>query len=341
MIRRPLATIRKKIDFFESKGIPYILHQTNERIEVHSKVGSYINKESFFPPHEINFIKRVKDYVIKNEIYMKFRRIFETEEERKKIKYFAYNKKIKPGTTITGGKEIDLKNAYWKTMRKYKIIDQQLYEEALPISWKKALQKGIIDRYTYERCKKITQPNAAKEKFITDDQRKQMAGKSKKTRLAAAGSMAKKTRTIEFDGKKQIVHDPDTSVLTEHLWDNICYQVGIRMVKAMKLSKDNFVFFWVDALFVSSDSYSKAIKYFKSQGYSYTISPVQWIRFDARHVVVKGKGKWVKVNAKKFAEYKEKGFKVNEGRQMVWKTERKFPFKNSLTDEQISKMVPE
>lgn len=94
--------------------------------------------------------------------------------------------------------------------------------------WSTALKLGMINSELYEKGLKI----------------------QKKTRLAALGSLAKRTKVYEFDGttmkfKNEIINDH-----TEHLWFKICQHLGNAMFKAKQSAKSNFIFYWVDGIYV-------------------------------------------------------------------------------------------
>ncbi len=69
-------------------------------------------------------------------------------------------------------------------------------------------------------------------------------------RLASLGSLAKTTRKITFDGKKYKIEPRYAgSEDTKHIWYAISWEVDKMMKKCMKALKNDFAFYWVDAIF--------------------------------------------------------------------------------------------
>jgi len=112
---------------------------------------------------------------------------------------------------------------------------------------------------------------------------------SKMSRLAALGSLAKKTTVIEFDGKKEIRRPEICSPLTEHLWDIICKQVGDHMNEVSSSIGDAFMFFWVDAMFCKKSAAGAVKKAFRRLGYEFSQEPVRSITIQPNTIIVEGK----------------------------------------------------
>src|SRR5271156_5598922 len=115
MVRTTNEKIQRAIRLFTRHGIPFTLKTTNQRVELYSKVANYSNKESELPAHELAFIKKVKQSIVKNELYKTVRNRFKSEASRKKIKYFHVAPHRVPGDLLKNCVEIDLKSAYWET----------------------------------------------------------------------------------------------------------------------------------------------------------------------------------------------------------------------------------
>lgn len=135
---------------------------------------------------------------------------------------------------------------------------------------------------------------------------------NKVARLASIGTLAKKTRKLVYDGVS--VEDVGTikSTKTEFLWDTICYKVGQIMMEAAKIAGDDFIFLWVDAIFVHGASKNKIVELFKSYDYKDShISKCEKLEFLEKKIIVTSeeKGKEKKINGKN-----------------VWVTQRMFPF---------------
>ncbi len=299
-------------------GLWYKLRITNGRwvFSCSRLKGEFMNADAKFPMKELSFIKGVKQYVEDNEIYKKVKnrfKSFEDEklkdaEKKKKIKYFFYNKKIVPGTVFKDYIEIDMKSAFWVTAYRLGIINKEIFDKGM---------YGYIDK------------NGEKV-YI-----------SKKSRLAAIGTLAKRYRDFEFDGVNLTKHPPVESKLTEFLWDEVCYQTGKVMYKAGKIAEKSgkingtdtgFAFGWVDALFVHVSVVAEVKAFFKEAGYGTSTYKCEEIIFSDRKIVVdsKAKGKWVR------RKNKETGKK-----ERVWETKRPFPYKQLLKEEDILKLAAE
>lgn len=76
-------------------------------------------------PSELGFIKRVKNYVVKNEIYLNF---VENFYNPKDIRYISISRK-KPASIYENIIEIDIDEAYWKTSHILGVINDAIYHE--------------------------------------------------------------------------------------------------------------------------------------------------------------------------------------------------------------------
>lgn len=294
--RIPRKLLEKKVAFFLKHSIPFKMMNTNERTVVHAegRWGSWMNKESTFKPQYLQFIKAVKDHIVKNETWRGVRNNFQAAGSEKKIKYFYYNKSYGPGTYFEDIMEVDLKGAYW----------EQLYK--LP---------GVITEEIYKKGLEV----------------------DKRTRLACVGTLAKTTEVINFDGKKETLGDPIKSTETEFLWNVISYKIGKLMAKAMRVAKKDFIFFWVDAIFIHGDSAKELVKLFKEAGFECSVHKCEWVRFDKTKIVVhsKEKGKYLTKRERTTVTLPngKTGKKIKS--QKVWTNERPFPFKEVLTEKDL------
>lgn len=134
--------------------------------------------------------------------------------------------------------------------------------------WVSAFQLGIIDEEIYQKGKKI----------------------NKIVRLAALGSLAKKTETFEFDGERMIKKTVERSYETENLWFAICDKVGSLMSKLSKRIGNDFITYWVDGIyFVNTPENFKIItETFKNEGYACKIEQVSSIVFNQSDFVITG-----------------------------------------------------
>ena len=255
-IRVPHDKILQMINSHVKNGVPFTYKVTNQREQFKSVINNVMNKESAFPSNELNFIKQVKERIIKTEFYKEIPNKFKTKKSRGKIKYYSYNKNRKAGDVINGGYEVDLTGAYWNKLNYMGGLSEDLYA------------KGNIV--------------------------------SKESRLAAVGTLAKTTRVFQFDGKKQKELPPIKSVLTEHIWHTIAYEVGLIMTDVAKACGDDFIFFWVDAMFVTDRSVEKVKKIFAKYGYKFSVDKIKYVQFNKKGLVVKGKGKWIEKDGQRY-----------------------------------------
>lgn len=298
------AKLEKKVKFFLKYKIPFKKVSTNERVVVHAegRWGSWMNNDSSFPAAELNFIKQVKSHIVANNTFKKVRNYFKDEQRIKKIKYFFYNKKRQPGDRFEEVYEIDLKNAYWDTAYNLPKDGTKLFSNEI-------YAKGLTV--------------------------------SKKSRLAAIGSLARVKRITEFDGTDQKTLPDERSIETEFLWHTICNKIGKTMAKGSKMTKDEFLFFWVDAMFVKSKEAKDEIeKYFKSLGYQYSVYKCEWVSFQDKHIIVKcaAKGKWVTKYREEIVERGGKKY-LRKVRYKEWVDERPFPYKVSLSEKDIANLA--
>lgn len=271
--------VLKTIHWYIKRKIPFTYEVQNETINVISKFGSYSTRSKEYTINEINFIKEVKRHIIKNGLQNPYRDRFTTPESRKNIKYFFYNKTLKPGQELNDLLNIDLTAAYWQTAKKFGLFDgaPHLYEQGL--SWEKAI-------------KRLHGSKELREERLLEMIR---TGKSnairKQVRLTAIGSLAKKKRIYKFDGKKQVELPTKRSEKTEFLWDVICEHVGNLLCQVAKSCGKDFVFFWVDGIYIKPQSRNKVEQLFKKAGYSWKIEPITWIKTTDRNIILKCPGK--------------------------------------------------
>jgi len=160
---------------------------------------------------------------------------------------------------------------------------------------------------------------------------------SKKSRLAAIGSLAKVKNIIEFDGKEERKLPPVKSEKTEFLWNTICHKIGKTMFRASKLAKNDFLFFWVDGVFIKDKNKVNEIqKFLKYNGYESTVSLCEWVKFDEKGLVVKSKakGKWITTTKEEIVIRDGKKF-IKNVKTKVWKDERPFPYSGAISDKEI------
>lgn len=221
---------------------------------------------------------------------------------------------------------------------KHHIIKQKIFD-VIPNHFKEDMDKEKIKYYAYSPrykagdfinggteidMKSAYWETANMANMLTAEIYKKGIEVSKLARLASIGTLAKKSRTIIYDGKTETDLGLTRSEMTEFLWDTICYKVGEIMSEAAERNANEFIFFWVDGIFVTGNEGKKTAEFFKSVGYKASVSHCEWFRFETNKVVVKSKekGKWKTKNGKTW-----------------WTDERPFPFNNFMAQKEIDKMT--
>ncbi len=224
---------RATISFYLKHKIPFKYEIQNETITITCKLGSYSTFAKTYTIDEINFIKKVKQHIIKNELNLPY-----LDATPGKVKYFMYGDALKDGAKIGDMVNIDISSAYWET----------------------ANAMGLFSDAIYEQGNKIR----------------------KQARLAALGSLAKKKRIYEFDGKVQIKHPIKRSEQTEKIWDVICEKVGQVLTDAANACGKDFYFFWIDGIYVKKRAMETVTSVFKQHGYGYKVNEYKEITIDKR-----------------------------------------------------------
>lgn len=239
------------IPYHKRHHIPYTMRQTKNHVYLDSNEGNYMTEDHAFPMRELIYIQQFKKHAIESGVYKKVPKI-----NHKNIQFYLYNGTVKPGSIFKNCFEIDLKSAYWERARRIKgMVPDNLHQKTIDINPK----TGKI--------------------FM-----------SKMTRLAAIGSLAKHEYRFYFDGKKEHKKRGAGSPLTEHVWDFICYEVGKTMSKAAKHVQGAFIFFWVDAIFVTTNRDRGSVtRIFKKSGYDVTVKKIKKIQFNEKKILVTDK----------------------------------------------------
>lgn len=124
---------------------------------------------------------------------------------------------------------------------------------------------------------------------ISDDIYKKGLDMGKVVRLAALGSLAKKKDIWVYDGKsfkkQETVKSP-----YENIWFAICKKISDIMNDIVKSIGDDFVFYWVDGIYVkqSPGLIDKIVTKFKDKGYSVHFEYVPKVSFHKDGFTVQG-----------------------------------------------------
>ena len=236
------------IPYHKRNKIPYAIRFTNNHTYLDSSEGNYMTEDHSFPMRELIYIQMFKDHIIKEKLYQGVPKV-----DADKIKFYDYNRKLlKSGDRFDGCKEIDLKSAYWTYARQnLGLVTDKLHKKTIDINPK----TGEI--------------------FM-----------SKMTRLAAVGSLAKVEENYYFDGEETHKRPYVRSRRTSHVWDHICYKVGLIMQKAAKAAGNGYLFYWTDAIFVTSGTAAKAVeRVFKAEGFAFKTRSIQRVKVENRHIM--------------------------------------------------------
>lgn len=294
MIPSTHQQVRDTINLYLKNRVSFRFIVQNDTISVESKSGSYTTRNADYTIPEINFIKAVKQHIKKNNLAEPFRDQYAGGKKSKHIMYFRYHPKLKPGMKFTDVVNIDITAAYWETAWQFGLLREDLYKHGK--TYEKAVKQGLKEKTIWQQSREG--------KIIR-----------KQVRLAAIGSLAKKQRIYEYNGetKKQKLVEVRRSDATEFLWDAICDHVGTVLMDIAKACGDDFIFFWVDGIYVKKGSEKKVCSMFKKYGYDYKINKISAIEVDARNIHVKLDPPEIKI--------------VN-GKQVV-KESKPFPFRNN------------
>ena len=112
----------------------------------------------------------------------------------------------------------------------------------------------------------------------------------KVVRLAALGSLAKTKSVWKFDGKDFKKTETIRKGETENIWFAICKRVSDVMHKVSKEIGKDFVFYWVDGIYIknSEESFQKVLRILIENGYSSKFEKVAHVEFKKDSFRVQG-----------------------------------------------------
>lgn len=155
--------------------------------------------------------------------------------------------KFKSGDTLTDLLYIDINSAYWHAAYKLNVISDDIYNKALD-------PKNNI---------------------------------SKVVRLAALGSLAKRSDVWSYDGTKLKKLDTIKSYDTENVWFAICKYVSDVMVNISQKIGNDFVFYWVDGIYVKKEAKHEVQKLLKEAGFNFKTETIEYVKFEKNLFQVK------------------------------------------------------
>lgn len=240
---------------YKENGIPFEIHYNNMSAKLVDKFGFKHYTGDDISYKHMGFIRKVKCHV---ERQIKSGKLVPDLSIKEKANYFDIGRlRKKP---IKDCIEIDLDSAYWETAYKLGIISKQLYEEPKKMEADLESRKHLLSKNEYEKEKKTI----------------------KKIRLMSLGVLAKKTTIYDFDGitMKRRPGGPIVNKETEYFWNKICSHVSTVMTTiSADIPSSDYLFYWVDAIFVRKRSASRVCELMKEMGYKYKIKPIKEVRY--------------------------------------------------------------
>lgn len=157
--------------------------------------------------------------------------------------------------------------------------------------WETAFQLGMITEVIYAEGRK---------------------GKiSKKCRLTALGSLARKKYKYTYKGDKLIDSIVESEPLLENLWFTICKRVSDVMNEVIEAIGKEFIFYWVDGIYMHNtpDNVSKAMNVFLNWGYQSKFKRINQINFHEKGFTVNDYGEIMREFT--YPNYSDKGKKID------------------------------
>lgn len=256
-IRRSSHTLKTYIRFLQSENREFTVDISHKTYTVKYKNQTRTFSDNMLPIEGLNLVRSVRSYVKNNNIGANFP--VQTASQLR-IQYICFDKR-NLSKNIVGIKEVDMNRAYWET----------------------AFMKGVINQEIYDRGVELTKDGTRESKI---------------SRLVALGTLAKEVKQRKFNGvtyeKPTIIED---SAATRHLWDHICAGVDTVMKNCMQRLRDDFSFFWTDAIFFvpNGDNEQRIKDAIKQYGYDSKTIENEWYEFrsDACYVFSKTKGRFI------------------------------------------------
>jgi hypothetical protein len=224
-------------------------------------------RKSEYTIDELRFIREVRKYVVKNEIYLDPK--FQENQVFAEDVHYVRVARVPIGQTFNNVCEVDIDQAYWETAYQLGIVSEAIYAKGC---------KGNI---------------------------------SKKARLTALGSLARKKYKYNYKGDKLVETIIDREPLLENLWFTICKRVSDVMHEVIDSLGKEFIFYWVDGIYMHNtpDNVSKAMNVFLNWGYQSKFKRINQINFHEKGFSVNDYGN---INREfTYPNYSKKGKKVN------------------------------
>lgn len=249
-------------------GEEYTIKVINGNYELISNLFAHKTfKKNEYTMDELKFIKSVRNYIKRNEIYLlpqfQDNQVYADDVHYVKVAHVPMFEKF------TNVCEVDIDQAYWETAYQLEIVSEEIYQKGC---------KGNI---------------------------------SKKARLTALGSLAKKTYNYKFKGDKLLDTIVDKEPLLENLWFTICKRVSDVMHKVIESLNGDFIFYWVDGIYFQNtpENVATAMQIFIDNGYNTKFKKINQIYFHEKGFTVNDYGKIKREFT--YPKYNEKGKKID------------------------------
>jgi hypothetical protein len=239
------------VDKIEVEEIDYYINYF-ERNKIPFKIYQTLNTAKIVTANEVltytNKINKLNNYEL-NLI--------------RKVKKCAENLQDMPSTEAENVKYIDVS----KLINTNKVLTAELFELDLNSAyWENAYNNFFIDKetYLYGQGKKI----------------------GKKARLISLGALAKTTTVQEFDGEiyKDLKPIKTTTKGVFFECANIC---SLEMNILKIIAENNFLFFWVDAVFFRGVKTREKIEtYLQDKGIAYKIYPLEKVKANKKDATI-------------------------------------------------------
>ncbi len=258
----------EKQKFLIDMNADYTIKVVNGNYELISEMFAHKTfKKSDYTIDELRFIKSVRLYIKKNEIYLmpqfQDNQVFSTDVHYVRVARVPMFKKFDNVC------EVDIDQAYWETAYQLGLIDDAIYVKG---------SKGNI---------------------------------SKKARLTALGSLAKKKYNYHFKGDKLLDTIIEKEPLLENLWFTVCKRVSDVMHNVIAELGSDFIFYWVDGIYFKNtpENVSKAMSVFIDNGYNSKFKKINQIYFHETGFTVNDYGDIKREFS--YPKYAEQGAKID------------------------------
>lgn len=144
----PKESLGDLVYILENQHIPFTVRRVNRSWSINSALGGNRYGSNIITRDGMNFIKRVRAYIDKNDIAQTIP--VKTKEELG-LKYMMFDFK-RMNTSIFRVKEIDISMAYWMVAYKWQIINGEIFKEGKKFTKIERLAAlGSLAKKIYER----------------------------------------------------------------------------------------------------------------------------------------------------------------------------------------------